>query len=361
MKEPGKHRPVVQRYTQLCVNPGRQHRIQSALAGLLGVIVLWFVVPAVAQQSLWTEPFAVRNQNPLILVYGLPATAPAELVATGESSLQLQFDLTNNSKISESSRERVILDGETYRTALIYKQGIADGWQLGVELPLIAHGSGFMDNFIENWHDAFGLSNSDREPWPKNRLLFSYSDNGLVEAEITDRTTGVSDLQLLLARRLTPLSEKSSLSFNASLKLPTGDVDRLQGSGAADLALWLSGAAPELFGDWHAGGYLHAGILFMGKGDLLPDRQRSHVLFGSVGLHWRAWPWLILKAQIDTHGPFYDSELAQLGKSSAMLTVGGSVPVEQGAGAIDLAIGENLATNAVPDFMINLAYRHYFD
>jgi hypothetical protein len=360
VKEPGKHRPVVQRYTQLCVNPGRQHRIQSALAGLLGVIVLWFVVPAVAQQSLWTEPFAVRNQNPLILVYGLPATAPAELVATGESSLQLQFDLTNNSKISESSRERVILDGETYRTALIYKQGIADGWQLGVELPLIAHGSGFMDNFIENWHDAFGLSNSDREPWPKNRLLFSYSDNGLVEAEITDGTTGVGDLQLLLARRLTPLSEKSSLSLNASLKLPTGDVDRLQGSGAADLALWLSGAAPELFGDWHAGGYLQAGILLMGKGDLLPDRQRSHVLFGSVGLHWRAWPWLMLKAQIDAHGAFYDSELAQLGKSSAMLTVGGSIPVGQGAGAIDLAIGENLATNAVPDFMLNLAYRHYF-
>ncbi len=324
-------------------------------------MVLWFSIPAVAQQSLLTEPFAVRNQNPFILVYGLPATAPAEVLATGESSLQLRFDLTNNSKTSESSQERVILDGETYRTALIYKQGIADGWQLGVELPLIAHGSGFMDNFIENWHDTFGLSNSDREPWPKNRLLFSYSDNGLVEAEITDGTTGVGDLQLLLARRLTPLSEKSSLSLNASLKLPTGDADRLQGSGAADLALWLSGAAPELFGDWHAGGYLQAGILLMGKGDLLPDRQRSHVLFGSVGLHWRAWPWLMLKAQIDAHGAFYDSELAQLGGSSAMLTVGGSMPVRQGAGAIDLAIGENLATNAVPDFMINLAYRHYFD
>ncbi len=323
-------------------------------------MVLWFSIPAVAQQSLLTEPFAVRNQNPFILVYGLPATEPAEVLATGESSLQLRFDLTNNSKTSESSQERVILDGETYRTALIYKQGIADGWQLGVELPLIAHGSGFMDNFIENWHDTFGLSNSDREPWPKNRLLFSYSDNGLVEAEITDRTTGVGDLQLLLARRLTPLSEKSSLSLNASLKLPTGDVDRLHGSGAADLALWLSGAAPELFGDWHAGVYLQAGILLMGKGDLLPDRQRGHVLFGSVGLHWRAWPWLMLKAQIDAHGAFYDSELAQLGKSSAMLTVGGSMPVRHGAGAIDLAIGENLATNAVPDFMLNLAYRHYF-
>jgi hypothetical protein len=316
--------------------------------------------PLYAESYSLTKPFAVHNQNPFVLAYGLPSATSANLLSAGEASLQLQVDLTNHSKRSETSSESIILDGESYRTALIYRRGMADGWQLGMELPLISHRSGFMDNFIENWHDTFGLPNGDRDPWPNNRLLFSYSRDGVVVEELSSGTTGVGDLQLLVSRRLMADSNRMSWALNASLDLPTGDVDRLQGSGSVDLAIWLSGAAPSLVEKWRIGGYLQAGWLRPGNGDLLSDQQERSVWFGSAGLHWRAWPWLMLKAQLDGHSALYDSGLDQLGKRSMMLTTGASMPLERFGGVLDLAIGENLVTDTVPDFMVNLSYRHRF-
>jgi hypothetical protein len=330
---------------------------------VLGACLMTGMLPngqAFAQQELLSEPFSVKNQNPFIIVYGLPGAAPSDLLTEGDSSLQLQFDASNHSKGSERPEEVIVLDGETYRLAMIYRRGLGHGWQASVELPVIAHHSGFMDNFIESWHDRFGLSNSDREPWPKNRLLFSYSRNGEIVAALSDGTTGPGDLQLQISKQLMASEAGRRLALHASLKLPTGDADRFQGSGGTDLALWFSGADPALIDSWRVGGYLQAGLLLLGEGDLLPDQQRDVVWFGGGGVHWRAWHWLMLKAQLDAHGSFYDSGLDQLGKRSVMLTVGGSIPVDAGAGAVDLTIGENLSTDTIPDFMLSLAYRHRF-
>ncbi len=319
-------------------------------------ILAWVTGAAVAaEQSPLIEPFTVRNQNPFILVHGLPAATAAGLLSPEESSLQLQLDISNHSVGDTTPHESIVLDGETYRAALIYKRGLAGGWQLGVELPVIAHRPGMMDNMIEGWHNLLGLSNGGRDPWPKNRLLLQYERDGIVVAEMRDGSTGLGDLQLQLSRRLAVSGAGNQLALNASLKLPTGDSERFQGSGAADLALWLNGAGPVLSKAERIGGYWQAGLLLLGEGDLLPAWQRDAVLFGSAGLHWYAWNWLMVKAQLDAHGSFYKSGLDQLGRRSVMLTVGGSIATDHGV--YDLAIGENLATDTVPDFMINFAYR----
>jgi hypothetical protein len=43
-----------------------------------------------------------------------------------------------------------------------------------------------------------------------------------------------------------------------------------------------------------------------------------------------------------------------------MLTLGGTILMDQGRSAIDLAIGENLITDTIPDFMLNMAYKTRF-
>ncbi len=317
---------------------------------------------AVAQGAFSREPFSVRNQNPFILVYGLPAASAAESLPAGVSSWQLQFDASNHSKSSDSGGEEIVLDGETYRTTVNFRHGFENGIQLGIELPLVSHRPGVMDNFIEGWHDALGLSNSDRAPWPKNRLLFSYSRDGVVETQMSDGATGLGDLQLRLSKPLRTSVAGRYLAMNASLKLPTGDADRFLGSGAADLALWLDGSAPLLPQRWRVGGYLRAGMLLLGEGDLLPELQRDRVWFGTLGVHWQAWPWLVLKGQLDAASAFYDSDLNQLGGGTVILTVGGTIPLgDEGREAVDLAIVENLATDTVPDFTVNIAYRRRFE
>ncbi len=342
------------------------HGIKAILNGhllplsLLSLVLTGAPGALLAQTDLLAEPFAVRNPNPFVLAYGLPlSTSPAQLTPDAYS-LQLRLDITNNSKQAATASEQIVLDGETYQVALLYQRGLGNGWQLGLALPLIGHHSGVLDNFIEGWHDTFGLSNGDREDWPKNRLYFSYTRDGVNEIALEDGSSGIGDLQLQISRPLLTTAEGGLWRWHASLELPTGDADRLRGSGSTDLALWISGSSESLIEQWHMGGYLHFGLVRTGDGDLLPDYVKRNVWFGGAGLHGRLWSWLMLKAQLDLHGAVYDSELAQLGKRSVMLTLGGSIPLNQESGAVDLAIGENLATDAVPDFMINLAYRRRF-
>ncbi|MCU7916219.1 MAG: DUF3187 family protein [Candidatus Thiodiazotropha sp. (ex Gloverina cf. vestifex)] len=307
-----------------------------------------------------TAPFSVSNTNPFILIHGLPAVQSSSILEVGNSIFQWQLDLTNHSKTSTIDNESISLDGETYRAVLIWKRGLGHGWQIGAELPLISHQNGVMDNFIEGWHDLFGLSNSDREPGPKNRLLFRYERAGSTAFEMTDGTSGVGDIRFLASKALSQSSAGNLLTIHASLKLPTGDADRLQGSGAVDLAVWLSGAAPTLWPDMRIGGFAQIGVLAMGEADVMPELQHDSVWFAGAGVHWEAFDWLTLKGQVDVHGAFYRSGLDPLGLRSTLLTVGGTIPMDQGRSAIDLAIGENLATDSVPDFMINLAYRMRF-
>lgn len=330
----------------------------------VGLILLALVTgPADAGGSAgyWeAAPFAVANPNPFILIHGLPAAAPGTLLQAGESSLQLQMDLANNSIVSDEQGESISLDGESDRARLIWKHRLGEGWQLGIDLPLIAHRDGVMDHFIENWHDLLGLSNGDRSSLPKNRLLFSYERDGTTEFNLTENTSGLGDIQLLASRQLSATAAGGNLTLNTSLKLPTGDADELLGSGAAELALWVSGATPALIPSWDIGGFMQTGGVIMGKGDVLPDLQRKAVWFGGVGAYWKANEWLVLKSQLDAHSSFYRSELPQLGKASVMLTVGGTILMNRDTGAVDLSIGENLVTDTIPDFTINLAYKKRF-
>jgi len=327
---------------------------------LLSLLAFGVLKADETRQGLASTPFAVSNPNPFILIHGLPVAAPAALLERGESTLQLQFDLANHSKSATADGESVYLDGETYRTTLIWRRGLGEGWQIGVELPLVAHGRGVLDNFIEDWHDLFGFTNADRKPWPNNRLLLSYRREDVPEVEITHGSMGPGDIRLLASRALLSDEAGRRLTLNASLKLPTGDADRLRGSAAAGLALWLNADLPALLPQWRIGGYLHAGMLYAGEGEVLPDLQRNLIGFGGAGGYWHALTWLTLKCQLDLHSSFYRSSLAQLGRTSYLLSVGGSIPVAEGQGAVDLAIGENLINDTVPDFMLNLAYRRRF-
>jgi hypothetical protein len=300
--------------------------------------------------------------NPFALIHGLPAASSSALLAADESSLQLTGDIANNSVQSESDGERIRLDGETYRLALIWKHGITADWQIGIELPYLAHGEGWMDGLIENWHDIFGLSNSNREEWSRNALVYRYQQEAGEQVLVNQNGAGVGDFVLSLSHALAVDADSDRrLVLHASLKLPTGDTDALLGSGAVDLAFWLSGADKGLFWHWPLHIYGQAGLLLKGEADLLQDLQRDLVYFGSLGVGW--WPnrGLDLKTQIDVHSSHYDSNLDQLGGAAVMLTVGGSIHLEGDTHRIDISIGENLTTGSVPDFMINLAYVRRFD
>ena len=320
--------------------------------------LLWFST-AVRGEAFHPEPFSVRNMNPFTLLHGLPVAASAGVHNERTSSLDLQWSVANTSMETVTEDEQVTLDGETYRAALTWKRGLGSGWQLGVEVPYLSHRGGGLDSLIENWHDLFGFSNSDRDDWEQNQLRYFYVKDGVTEVDIQDSSSGVGDLQLLLSRALPLDDEQLRAAMHVSLKLPTGDEESLLGSGAPDLAFWLSGSDTRLFEGWPVGGYGQAGVLIMGKADILEEAQRDFVLFGTLGADWRAYDWLDLKIQLDAHTPFYRSQTDQLGGSAVMFTFGGSILLDGGS-RIDISLGENLTTDMVPDLILNLGYQVSF-
>lgn len=304
-------------------------------------------------------PFNTSNQNPLVAIYGLPPAGPATVLAPGRISAELRADLASNFTDDSEADESVLLDGETYRYTLALKYGFGERLEVGLEIPYAMHRGGSFDSFIIDWHDFFQLPQGGRDDAPRDRLAYTYDKDGRTLVALHDEDEGFGDLRLTGAWQLLPPEgdEPRALALRASLKLPTGDEDRLLGSGSTDFALWLSGAQSFRKGSLALFGA--AGALLMSDSDVLSDQQRPVVVFGTLGGGWRPLSWLAFKAQVDGHTSFYrGSDLQQLSES-LQLVIGGTLGLTESM-ALDLAVTEDIVVDSASDVVFHLALRKTF-
>ena len=207
--------------------------------------------------------FPLRNQNPFIQIYGLPPFQTATLAQPGTLDYSFSLDIVNDSDATDRLVESVVIDGESYIATLSMRRRVADWLELGVDLPFISHTGGILDSGIEGWHDLLGLSNSKRDG-PSDRLLFMYENGGVSDFELSRSTSGIGDIQVAAA---VPLG--GSFAIRASVKLPTGDAEKLTGSGGTDVSLGLYGSRTSMLLDRTLGIYGFAGVLLLGDSDVL--------------------------------------------------------------------------------------------
>lgn len=320
---------------------------QSLTAGLF-----FFCAAGAAAQS--PEPFFSFNQSPLIQVSGLPAINSAQVLSQGAQRYRLVMDLASNFAPSKTHEESVILDGETTRTTLAWSAGLGHNWEWGLEIPFIRHSGGSLDGFIENWHSFFHLPDGGRPKHPRDELNYFYARNGETQIQLTEPSTGLGDIRLNGAwqwRR----SRDEQLALRTQLCLPTGESKHLQGSGAANLAFWLSGKKDRdwwgVSGAWFGGG----GLLFMLKGDVLPEQQRPLIAFASLGAGARVLPWMILKLQLDGHTSFYDnSDVTEVGSGSVQFVMGGDIVFSK-QWRLELGVTEDIVVETSPDVVFHTA------
>jgi hypothetical protein len=120
---------------------------------LLTRIALGLAAAAPLAQSAFgqhAEPFHIRNLNPLVAIFGLPAW---DTVAPG-TQFGASLELANHYRLSLRGTDLLILDGETLRTNLSYSHGFANGWSLGAEAPYYRISGGVLDDFTDGWHSA---------------------------------------------------------------------------------------------------------------------------------------------------------------------------------------------------------------
>ena len=151
--------------------PGWAGRLGLVCA--LAVSVLCPGAAATAGEAAWgavATPLRIVNLNPFQLLYGVPGSLGARVMAPGSSELIASMDMASHLVEASSGAERALIDGETHRQGFALRHGFGKGWEYLFEVSALSHRAGAFDGFIETWHDVFHLPQGDRDRAPRDRL-----------------------------------------------------------------------------------------------------------------------------------------------------------------------------------------------
>jgi hypothetical protein len=320
-----------------------------------------FLFPS-ALPAVEITPFYTQNQSPLVQIFGLPSIGEGSLLPQRKIDARLIVDLANNYVSDSNLRESILLDGESTRIALDVRYGIAHGFECGVVIPYIILNGGFLDTFIEGYHNTFGFPQGGRDQAPRNRLLYQYQRDGIQRLKIDSSSTGLGDISLMGGWQLYRGENKRerAAALRASLKLPTGDSDQLHGSGSTDFSLWVTAGDDWRLGVGHFTLFGGAGVMGMTDGKVLQDQQRKLVWFGGLGAGWSPLRWVAFKIQTNAHTSFYqDSELREVNAASAQLVMGGTLSLSDRT-TLDIGVIEDIIVKTAPDVVFHFALRRQF-
>lgn len=314
--------------------------------------ILFLVSPGVVADELPADAYPLRNHNPFLQIYGLPSFQTAELASAGRFEFGFSFDVVNDADYVERGGEKLVIDSESDILNFSLRRGIGERFEVGLDVPWVRHSGGSLDSLIYNFHDLFGMSNSSREG-PEDQFRLLYEEAGVTLLEMNSDTSGIGDVQLSGAMAL------GRATLRAGVKLPTGDADKLTGSGATDLSLGLYGGGTTSLFDRDLAYSGFVGVLALGDGDVLPDLQKSAVPYGGAALRWHATPRFALASQLYVQGSYLDVEIDELGGNTVQLAFGGDYLFPDQQLLLRFAIAEDIAGAAAPDVALHLSVRRY--
>lgn len=320
-------------------------------------------VGVAAATDMEITPFSSFNQSPLIQIYGLPHDTSADITPPGTFLISTNQDLSSNYTVNKTTREQITLDGETYRLAFAARYGIAPRFEAGVEIPYLIQGGGFLDSFVIDWHNTFGLPQGGRASAFKGRLLYRYRKDGIQKLFLDHSGSGIGDISLTGGVSLYDVrstGNHDSVSLKGAVKLPTGDSSYLRGSGGTDAMLQVCGSMNSN-SEWGTlGVYGSIGGLAMSRSDVLRDQHNPFAGVGTFGLGWGPTPWISFKAQLNGSTPLYrDSSLAEISKSPLLLIIGGALRFP-GEYLLDIGVSEDVAVATAPDVSFHLGLSKRF-
>ncbi|HEV8700574.1 MAG TPA: DUF3187 family protein [Candidatus Polarisedimenticolia bacterium] len=314
-------------------------------------LIVWILlVPWSAFASAPDDPLPIRSQLPFKLLFLEPAPAAAGIEPDREARFALHLTYENTLVASDAlvnefdrngdaydgrvtfptlasiaagqpSGTAYVLDGETLRTVLDARLGIARRLEVGVEVPFLSQGRGFMDGPIDSFHDHLHLPDGGRTGFARGEFRAGYIGDGQT-VYLDDPPGGfrLGDIVVSVAGAIVrPRGRMPAVSAALSAKLPTGAFRNLAGSGSTDygLALRLSRKWPR--------STLHLGSAWnhVGEWKLAPGLplHASRSLYASYAFAANPRVHLIAQA-IRTSGPFPFRSGNDLGKVAMEVSAG---------------------------------------
>ena len=321
--------------------------------GLVIAAVFVALAPCLAVAERVHAPLWVENLSPMAALIGIPSQRTAD-IREGLSATA-HTDLATHFVAQVSDNEQAFFDGESQRQSLRIRWGLSPVWEVSATLPVIRHSGGFVDSYVNRWHDAFGMSDGGRSAVPEDQIRYQF--NSLVQGASLDRSaSGRSDVTFELAH-IAERQKDLQIAYAIGYKASTGSVDEWTGSGASDVysVARFSGAhQSDLPFYWHG----QLGVTHVGSSALLGPRQKEWIGFGGLSMEWLLTSHWALLAQFDSHSAILSSDLKALGEPAGMLSLG----LRRSLGrhwAVDVSFAEDIVVESAPDiiFQASLHYR----
>ncbi|MBF0492504.1 MAG: DUF3187 family protein [Deltaproteobacteria bacterium] len=287
---------------------------------LASLFLFLFSQPLRSEEQKGFGPLTVQTQNPLLELFLQAPSETPHTLGSGHFRFEIQETLSNIFERENAANGSTNdLDMELYKTAFSFSYGLGKRYELGIKLPFLSFSGGFLDAFIQNYHNTFGFPNAGREEVPNGRFNYSVKiPSGTYAPKKTD--FGLSNIELYFKTRI--LDEEKwapALSLRATLKVPTGKKSEGLGSGNPDFHFNL--ALEKSYKIFHS--YTNLGFLFLGGMEELNSNLHRSIFSFSQSFEVQFCSVASVLAQIQGSSPYFkDTGLASLDEIPLDLVIG---------------------------------------
>jgi len=308
------------------------YRVQISL--ILCSLFIALLIPVVGQTKI-TEyqsygPLYTRSQNSLYLQFlAMPIESPQTL-KKGQKEAFTHTTFSNVFEYSPITNTFLNLDMEIWRTAFNFKYGVTDEIDVMIEMPFITNSGGFLDGFVQWYHNLFGLPNGGKELVSNNEYHYEITQNGTALVSYPKTLFGLSDITLRCKYFFSDrLKLPIKVAWTGYFKVPIGRFSRGLSSGQVDAG--FSFLAEKQIKRFHFVTQLGVAVLGMSE-DLATIQKRGLFVFGqSVEFQLVQNLSIIIQLTGNTAG-FKDVDTGDLTDAVADLNIGiaGSFDLKKG-------------------------------
>jgi hypothetical protein len=310
------------------------------------IIFLLLAFP-LSYASSFGGPLQVKNLYPIFLHAGQPYLEKAAV----ESSISFSLSHSSTYTVQESAEWIMHLDMEITEFNLRYKKVIADFIEFDMDIPVIITGSGFMDGFLADYHDAFGFDDYGRSRRPHNEFLYEVRRDGNLIIEGKSGTQ-LGDIRLSLKKTLRS-SDNFHLSIKGDVEIPVSNAKQGFSNGSIDTGISVlldRSITKKIMTYWNAG------AVFPGNVKGHEELEMKNFVYGGVAIEAEAGEGLSVLVQLLGQSSIYPSTgLEAVDREAYLIAFGGRY--EKGGSSFELSLTEDLNTSGAPDFIINLTYK----
>lgn len=317
------------------------------------IFVVWCLLGGAASATLDRSPLSVANRFPLHFIFLAPRPVSAQVPDQGALEAGLVMDYSSIYFDQHSENYAFLMDMETLVAELSLAYGLTERLGVRLQVPLVSMNSGFLDGFLESYHDALGLSNYGRENRPHDSFAYYMGRGGEPWVEGSAGEFGWADITLSAQWALFPAVQgrRWQSSLMASIKAPTGDPDYGYGSGRWDAGLFMP--TQWSFQRWTL--HLMPGFIYHDDPETLGAEvaaRESYSLFGGAAYHHNElWTWM---AQLNYFSsPLEETGVARIDDGALELALGFRRILSR-RWRIEFAFCEDPYTLAAPDFTVHL-------